>query len=228
MWPNRIVTVLSTLAALIMLGVVVAAPPTATSSKTKPAENATTGKADGSDSKTTAKDKVSDADDGARSRKVIKTDAEWAKILTREQYRVTRKKEMERQNSGNLWKNDRDGVYVCVCCGQPLFDSKSKFDGRNGYPCFSEAIDKKDLTITSKDERIECSVCDANLGQMIVVRAIPPGHDPRAALGGQPSVGPPTDKDGRTVGKQYGLYNQSIKFIPRADFEKARKKAEGR
>jgi peptide-methionine (R)-S-oxide reductase len=191
------VTVLSTLAAFVVFGVVVAAPPKDTGSSKKGTENATTGKADAADSKTTIKDKGSDTDDGAGSRKVVKTDAEWMKILTREQYRVTRKKEVERQNAGNLWKNERDGIYVCVCCGQPLFDSKSKFDGRNGYPCFSDAIDKKDLTIKGNDERIECSVCDANLGQMIVVRAIPPGHDPRVALGGKATVGPPTDKDGR-------------------------------
>src|SRR5438105_6757713 len=68
--------------------------------------------------------------------KVVKTDAEWRKLLTPEQYEITRGKGTERSCSGPFWKHHEAGVYRCVCCGNDLFESKAKFDSKSGWPSF--------------------------------------------------------------------------------------------
>ncbi|MGQ0635450.1 MAG: peptide-methionine (R)-S-oxide reductase MsrB [Planctomycetaceae bacterium] len=105
-------------------------------------------------------------------KKIVKTDAEWRAQLTRQQYKVARRKGTERAYSGAYWKTKDDGIYLCVCCGQPLFDSKTKYESRTGWPSFWDPIDK-DAVANAVDRsesevRIEvlCSRCDAHLGHV--------------------------------------------------------------
>ena len=74
--------------------------------------------------------------------KVVKSDAEWRRQLTPEQYRIARHKGTERPFTGAYHAAKEPGVYTCVCCGQPLFDSDTKFDSRTGWPSFYAPIDE--------------------------------------------------------------------------------------
>jgi peptide methionine sulfoxide reductase msrA/msrB len=104
--------------------------------------------------------------------KVTKTDAEWKRQLTRQQYNVTRRADTERAFTGKYLKNKRKGVYTCVCCGLPLFDSATKFDSGCGWPSFwapsakehiTTAIDRKMAMLRTE---IKCTRCDAHLGHV--------------------------------------------------------------
>ena len=75
--------------------------------------------------------------------KVSKSEKEWKEKLTEEQFKVTRKKGTERAFTGKYWDNHEEGVYKCVCCGNPLFDSNTKFDSGTGWPSFFKPIDDK-------------------------------------------------------------------------------------
>lgn len=118
--------------------------------------------------------------------KVVKTDAEWRAQLTPEQYRVTREKGTERACTGAFWNTRDNGVYVCVCCEQPLFDSLSKFDSGTGWPSFTEPVETDH--VSTKTDRgygmvrteILCSRCDAHLGH--VFPDGPPPHGLRYCL----------------------------------------------
>ena len=80
------------------------------------------------------------------STKVVKSDEQWQQELTPEQFRITRKKGTERAFTGTYWNAKDDGVYVCVCCGQPLFDAKTKFDSGTGWPSFSQPLAQDKVT----------------------------------------------------------------------------------
>src|SRR5262245_19007256 len=80
------------------------------------------------------------------SAKVVKSDAEWQKHLTPEQYEVARGKGTERPFCGLLLDNKRDGTYVCICCGLPLFSSDSKFDSGTGWPSFFRPVGPHNVT----------------------------------------------------------------------------------
>ena len=104
--------------------------------------------------------------------KVAKSDNEWEKELTPEQYRVARKKGTERAFTGKYWDNHEKGVYRCVCCGAELFRSDTKFDSGSGWPSFwAPAAEERIETATDRAhfmERTEimCARCDAHLGHV--------------------------------------------------------------
>ena len=104
--------------------------------------------------------------------KVTKTDAEWRKELTQEQYNVARKKGTERPFSGKYNFNKEKGVYQCVCCGNDLFSSDTKFESGTGWPSFyaplSEASIETETDSAYGMRRVEvkCSHCDAHLGHV--------------------------------------------------------------
>lgn len=104
--------------------------------------------------------------------KVVKTDAEWKKTLTPEQFKVARKKGTERAFSGAYWDNHERGVYRCVCCGAELFRSDHKFDSGTGWPSFwqpsapDNIATDEDLTSLMRRTEALCSRCDAHLGHV--------------------------------------------------------------
>jgi len=104
--------------------------------------------------------------------RVVKTDAEWRKQLTEDQYRITRRAGTEAAFCGTLLDNKLEGVYVCVCCGLPLFSSDSKFHSGTGWPSFFQPIakenvsEKRDTSHGMVRTEINCARCDAHLGHV--------------------------------------------------------------
>lgn len=99
------------------------------------------------------------------------TEDEWRNQLTDEQYRVTRLKGTEHPFSGSLLHNEQRGSYHCVCCGNELFNSSTKFDAGCGWPSFYQAIANKvkyqpDNTHGMNRTEILCANCDAHLGHV--------------------------------------------------------------
>jgi len=106
------------------------------------------------------------------SARVEKTDAEWRKQLTREQYEIARAKGTEPAFCGNLLDNKQHGVYTCVCCGLPLFSSDSKFNSGTGWPSFFQPVGKgnviehADVSHGMVRTEILCVRCDCHLGHV--------------------------------------------------------------
>jgi peptide-methionine (R)-S-oxide reductase len=104
--------------------------------------------------------------------KVTKTNEEWKKELTPEQYYVTREKGTERPFSSPLNEIHDEGVFECVACGLPLYDSKAKFDSGTGWPSFYEPIaqenvrEKVDNSLWATRTEVLCARCDAHLGHV--------------------------------------------------------------
>ena len=104
--------------------------------------------------------------------KIKKSDAEWQKQLTPEQYAVMRKKGTERAFTGKYVDNHEAGMYHCASCGNPVFSSETKFDSGSGWPSFTAPAGKANVDTHSDDshfmQRTEvlCSKCDAHLGHV--------------------------------------------------------------
>ena len=106
------------------------------------------------------------------SPKVVKSDAEWQRLLTTEQYQVARGKGTERPFCGLLLDNKREGVYACVCCGLPLFSSEHKFESGTGWPSYFQPVAKENVATESDRSygmfrtEILCTRCDGHLGHV--------------------------------------------------------------
>lgn len=104
--------------------------------------------------------------------KVVKTDAEWREQLDDIQFEVTRKHGTERAWTGKYATNKDPGIYKCVCCGQPLFDSKTKYESGTGWPSFFAPISEKaigttvDRSFFMTRTEAHCSNCGAHLGHI--------------------------------------------------------------
>lgn len=104
--------------------------------------------------------------------KIVKSDEEWKAQLSKEAFHVAREHGTERAFSGEYASFKGDGIYHCVCCNSPLFDSSSKFDSGTGWPSFDRPIaaevleEKKDISHGMIRVEVLCSACDAHLGHV--------------------------------------------------------------
>ena len=104
--------------------------------------------------------------------RVVKTDAQWRRQLSPLAYEVTRRHGTERPFSGEYDKHKGDGLYHCICCNTALFDSRTKYDSRTGWPSFWQPISKANVTETldtslgMRRTEIACTRCDAHLGHV--------------------------------------------------------------
>jgi peptide-methionine (R)-S-oxide reductase len=105
--------------------------------------------------------------------RIRKTEEEWQRELTPEQYRVTREQGTERAFTGEYWDTKEEGVYRCVCCGTPLFDSETKFDSGTGWPSFYAPLDERNVETEEdrslffmKRTEVHCAVCGAHQGHI--------------------------------------------------------------
>ena len=104
--------------------------------------------------------------------KITKSDDEWKAQLTPTQYEVTRHAATERPGTGQYLHHHEHGVYTCVCCGTPLFESDAKFESGCGWPSYFEPLDPNnvreevDKSLGMTRTEIICNVCDAHLGHV--------------------------------------------------------------
>jgi peptide-methionine (R)-S-oxide reductase len=104
--------------------------------------------------------------------KIKKTNEEWRKQLTPQQYHAAREKGTERAYTGEYWNTHGAGIYRCVCCGQELFASDTKFESGTGWPSFWAPIakenveEREDKSLWMRRIEVECSRCGAHLGHV--------------------------------------------------------------
>ena len=104
--------------------------------------------------------------------KIVKSLEEWKRELTPEQFHVTRKHGTERAFTGPYWNDHRKGTYVCVSCGNPLFDSHTKFESGTGWPSFYAPLGEgavetqEDRSWLMRRTEVHCARCDGHLGHV--------------------------------------------------------------
>jgi len=111
--------------------------------------------------------------------KVVKSPDEWRQVLSAEQYDICRRKGTERPFTGKYNACKDAGTYVCICCGNPLFSSETKFDSGTGWPSFYEPVtpeavaEEDDVSLFMRRTEVLCARCDAHLGHVF-----PDGPEP--------------------------------------------------
>lgn len=169
--------------------------PTGSEAATQPKQT----ESESRDSMTSVRVRVIDADGRLSEPRevpaVVRSDAEWQKRLTPEQFRITRGKATERAFCGGLLKNKTPGMYLCVCCGLPLFESAAKFDSGTGWPSFFQPAapenirEEADASHGMSRTEILCRRCGAHLGHVF-------------------------DDGPRPTGRRYCLNSESLRFVP--------------
>ena len=158
------------IASLLLTALAIAAEPAAPASNTGASPMPT-------DPAESAESADQDAAAGGRlpDDQLPKTDKEWAKRLTPEQFQVARKKGTERAFTGKYWNTKTPGTYRCICCGEPLFRSGEKFDSGCGWPSFNAPIDgvkgtaiaeHSDTSMFMRRTEVTCRRCGAHLGHV--------------------------------------------------------------
>ena len=115
------------------------------------------------------------------SEKTNKSTEELKQALSPESFYVTQESGTERPFTGQYWDHVEDGVYACICCGEKLFKSETKFDAECGWPSFYEAADNtkikelEDNSLSRVRTEIRCSNCDAHLGHVFTDGPKPTG-----------------------------------------------------
>ncbi len=105
------------------------------------------------------------------SKKISKSDKEWRSLLAPETYSVTRQEGTERAFTGKYWDHHEEGIYVCVCCGAPLFHSNDKYDSGSGWPSFTQPhsgliAEKVDKSLMMQRIEVHCDRCESHLGHV--------------------------------------------------------------
>ncbi len=107
-----------------------------------------------------------------KNRKMYKTNEQWKKELTPEQYRVTREKGTEMPYIGKYWATFEEGIYKCSNCGAELFPSRTKYDAHCGWPSFYDPVNKENVELSPDSSHgmqrteVTCSRCGAHLGHV--------------------------------------------------------------